>query len=150
MRNSMNKKRNNKGFSLVELIVVVAIMAVLVGVLAPAYLRYVEKSRLQKDVSAVAEVVEAAKIAAAEEDVYNLIGDSTDPTEIGIGTTGVITVDGVKTGDIYTAITTTVGTSINLSSSTGKSAATTIKLTKANGSVTVAVDGPSAEFDALK
>lgn len=43
-----NKKRDkNKGFSLIELIVVVAIMAVLVGVLAPAYLRYVEKSRRQ-------------------------------------------------------------------------------------------------------
>lgn len=41
------KKTNNKGFSLVELIVVVAIMAVLVGVLAPAYLRYVEKARQQ-------------------------------------------------------------------------------------------------------
>ena len=40
-------KKNNKGFSLVELIVVVAIMAVLVGVLAPAYLAYVEKARRQ-------------------------------------------------------------------------------------------------------
>lgn len=43
----MRNKRNNKGFSLIELIVVVAIMAVLVGVLAPAYLRYVEKARRQ-------------------------------------------------------------------------------------------------------
>ena len=40
-------RKNNKGFSLIELIVVVAIMAVLVGVLAPAYLRYVEKARRQ-------------------------------------------------------------------------------------------------------
>lgn len=43
----MGKKKNNSGFSLIELIVVVAIMAVLVGVLAPAYLRYVEKTRMQ-------------------------------------------------------------------------------------------------------
>ena len=43
----MGKKENNKGFSLIELIVVVAIMAVLVGILAPAYLRYVEKTRTQ-------------------------------------------------------------------------------------------------------
>ena len=41
------KKKNNKGFSLIELIIVVAIMAVLVGILAPAYLQYVEKARRQ-------------------------------------------------------------------------------------------------------
>lgn len=30
-------KRNNKGFSLVELIIVIAIMAILAGVLAPQF-----------------------------------------------------------------------------------------------------------------
>lgn len=45
MKNTIRK--NNNGFSLIELIVVVAIMAVLVGVLAPAYLRYIEKARRQ-------------------------------------------------------------------------------------------------------
>ncbi len=39
------KKTNNKGFSLVELIIVVAIMAVLVGVLAPQYIKYLDKSK---------------------------------------------------------------------------------------------------------
>ena len=39
------KQKNNKGFSLVELIVVIAIMAVLVGVLAPQLIKYVEKSK---------------------------------------------------------------------------------------------------------
>lgn len=72
----MNKK-NNKGFSLIELIVVVAIMAVLVGVLAPTYLRYVEKTRLQKDVSAVSEVVQAVKVACAEETVNAEVAKNT-------------------------------------------------------------------------
>ncbi len=45
------KKMNNKGFSLVELIVVIAIMAVLVGVLAPQFIKYVESSRRSTDIS---------------------------------------------------------------------------------------------------
>lgn len=76
----MKKKMNNKGFSLVELIVVVAIMAVLIGVLAPQYLRYVEKSRLQKDNSAIAEIANAMKIAAADEDINTYIGAGKDIT----------------------------------------------------------------------
>lgn len=43
------KKMNNKGFSLVELIVVIAIMAVLMGVLAPTLIGNIEKSRESKD-----------------------------------------------------------------------------------------------------
>ena len=49
------KKRfsNNKGFSLVELIIVVAIMAILIGVIAPQYIKYVEKSRNSADADLV-------------------------------------------------------------------------------------------------
>lgn len=69
------KKMNNKGFSLVELIIVIAIMAVLMGVLAPQFLKYVESSRVQKDESAAAEVENAVKIACSVEEVYKTLSD---------------------------------------------------------------------------
>ena len=61
----------NKGFSLVELIVVIAIMAVMTSVLAPSLLGYVEQSRMAKDNSAMGEVTNAIKLALADQDVYD-------------------------------------------------------------------------------
>ena len=49
-------KKNNSGFSLVELIIVIAIMAVLIGVLAPQFIKYVESSRESTDLQNIAEV----------------------------------------------------------------------------------------------
>lgn len=62
------KKMNNKGFSLVELIIVIAIMAVLIVVLAPQYLKYVEKSRNSTDVTNATEIVSALQIYASDPD----------------------------------------------------------------------------------
>ncbi|MBO4325210.1 MAG: type II secretion system protein [Lachnospiraceae bacterium] len=55
-------RNGNRGFSLVELIVVIAIMAALVGILTPAYLSYIEKTRIQRDESAAGEIYRAAEI----------------------------------------------------------------------------------------
>ena len=66
-----NFKNATKGFSLVELIVVIAIMAVMAAVLAPALLGYVERSRAQKDDSAMGEVTNAIKLSLADQNVYD-------------------------------------------------------------------------------
>lgn len=77
-------KEKNHGFSLVELIVVVAIMAVLVGVLAPAYLAYVEKSRIQRDESAAGEIFRAAEIV-----VYTGQYDISDTVLVTFSSSGI-------------------------------------------------------------
>ena len=68
----LNKKKNNKGFTLVELVIVVAILAILVGILAPQYTKYVEKSRQSADASNLENIVEGFKVAAADVD-YDMI-----------------------------------------------------------------------------
>ena len=62
------KQKNNKGFSLVELIVVIAIMAVLVGVLAPQLIKYVEKSRESTDIQTCDNIVTAMKTYYADKE----------------------------------------------------------------------------------
>jgi prepilin-type N-terminal cleavage/methylation domain-containing protein len=47
------KKLNNKGFSLVELIIVIAIMAILVGVVGTQVIPYLENSRKAKDIQII-------------------------------------------------------------------------------------------------
>ncbi len=57
---------DNKGFSLVELIIVVAIMAILVGVLAPQFIKYIEQSRESKDIQAIEAIRKAIEAYSSE------------------------------------------------------------------------------------
>ena len=63
----LNKKKNNKGFTLVELVIVIAILAILVGLLAPQYTKYVEKSRKSADVDNMSEMVKAVQVYAVDQ-----------------------------------------------------------------------------------
>lgn len=68
----MNKtklSKDNKGFSLVELIIVIAIMAILVGIIALQVIPYMEKSRVGKDQQTIDSVYNAFNNSLADESV---------------------------------------------------------------------------------
>ena len=62
----MKKRRNDKGFTLVELIVVLVILAILAAILVPALLGYIDKAR-EKQVTTNAEAAYVAAQATATE-----------------------------------------------------------------------------------
>ena len=62
----LNERQNNKGFSLVELIVVIAIMVVLVAVLAPVFSKYIESSRRSTDVQNANSIAESVVADVAD------------------------------------------------------------------------------------
>lgn len=66
----MNKKKNNKGFSLIELIIAIAILIILTGMLAPQFMKYIEKSREAKDMQTLDTVYSAVQGAIADEKAY--------------------------------------------------------------------------------
>ena len=59
-------KKNNKGFSLIELIIVIAIMAILVAIIAPNLTKYLAKSKRNTDKKNADEI--AAQIQTAIND----------------------------------------------------------------------------------
>lgn len=73
------KSMGNKGFSLVELIIVIAIMAILVGVMAPQLIKYLEKTNVSNDVQVADSVRTAIQTAMLDPTVIN---DTTSQTEL--------------------------------------------------------------------
>ncbi len=68
--------KKNKGFSLVELIIVIAIMAILAAAIAPALIRYIDKSRKADDIAAAETVNTAVQTSLSNEDAYDEIMDN--------------------------------------------------------------------------
>ena len=96
------KKTNNKGFSLFELIIVIAIMAILIGVLAPQYIKYVEKSRESADRDLLDSVYKACSVAASDPEVT----DAPDAPATG---TSTVTIGDASTPQFNDAVYATLG-----------------------------------------
>jgi type IV pilus assembly protein PilA len=99
-------KRVQKGFTLIELMIVVAIIGILAAVAIPAYQDYVTKAKVAKVASAVKAVQTAVAqfaqensgvIALGSADNWASLGLSAAPTattevsSVGLGTAGLIT-----------------------------------------------------------
>ncbi len=136
-------KTNNKGFSLVELIIVIAIMAVLVGILAPQFIRYVERSRESTDIQNL-ESVKSAVEAALADGTYTIPASGTSTLGLVVdATAGTVTILGTGTFTDVTGLALNP-TSITLKSSAGKAAGTITYSVSTQGAVTY---GPIANLD---
>ena len=98
--------RNNKGFSLVELIIVIAIMAILVGVMAPQLIKYIEKTNVSSDTQLCDTVKSAVTTAVMDPTVLN---DSASATKIASWTAWISVKDLTGTTEVEKAIQDTLG-----------------------------------------
>ena len=72
----------NKGFSLVELIIVIAIMTILAGALAPALIKYINKSRLSVDIDTGSEIARTIMVAVTNDNAFNAAKDHNKPINV--------------------------------------------------------------------
>ena len=102
-------KKNNKGFSLVELIVVVLIMAIIATALTLAVTKYVAKSKRSSDANTAGELKTAAETAVT--DYLTTVDDLAAGSIVIDGSTGswvvtptTLTLTANTAGDTFTSI----------------------------------------------
>lgn len=80
----MRGMKSNRGFSMVELIIVIAIMAILAGALAPTLIKYVNKSRITSDLTTASEIAKATQLALVDKEVANYVFSQTMPYSVDV------------------------------------------------------------------
>ncbi len=76
----MIRNKDNKGFSLLEILIALSILIILVGLITPQVLRYVEQGRQAYDKNTVDTAMEAAKLAYVEDTIHGIHPASGDST----------------------------------------------------------------------
>lgn len=121
-------KKNNKGFTLVELIVVLVILAILAAILVPALLGYIDKAREGQYAEEAHSILVAAQgyeteqyakkngtFATTGDELVDYINKIVDPTNV-----SSITVAPVGSGSSHSAFTIATVDSVTFTSQDGK------------------------------
>lgn len=154
MKNYLAKLRENeeKGFSLVELIIVMAIMAILVGVVASQVIPYMEKSRQSKDqqqlsslaTNVVSAVAQSGKDVGAFNKVPMSTLDTNSKTKDFAPTLAELAGESASTNPCA-AYGTTIADKLTSKQAKGKSNADILVSMTAKGVVTVEINGATSD-----
>lgn len=69
---------------MVELIIVIAIMAILAGALAPTLIKYVNKSRITSDINTASEIAKATQLALVDKEVADYVFTQAMPYSVDV------------------------------------------------------------------
>ena len=148
MMNKMRKMKNKKGFTLMEMLIVVAIIAILIAIAIPTFASSLNKARIATDEANIRSGYASVMTDVLMDDNHSVEGGTTGTFKLNKdGSVTKITTAGQNAADPYT----TVGKNDNAETAVagvtvgawGKGAGVTYEYDYATGKVTIKVTNPT-------
>ena len=117
--NRFRKQKGQKGFTMIELMVVVVIVGILAAIAIPLYGKYIKNARVTEATGRIGEIITANKAYAQENGVYTT------------GNAGVVDFNATENFTYGWAGTNTAGTATITATGTNKMAGVTVVMTLA-------------------